>query len=646
MYSGLWLKEFKEKKMFFIAGLILCILPLVLFLSFKALGLFSSNEYLFDAIRLVVFLLILTFFPIFLTVSAFSGEFQKRTMSCLLSFPVSRIRIWFAKILTVVLFLLFIIFIYILLNFRALSSGDKIFLWSALELTELLQIFIMIAFSTMSVTAFISLFFDKESVAVLASVFLSMVNCIILLLMMFVLYWDIFMYPTSFLILLFGLSLVYLASSMVIFNRGELFYQSSLRLKYGLISLIVGLLCFTVLACLLYGRDINIKENEVKLVRNVSSLGNNRLAFLVDGGAWQDGRIWILNKKEGKLTKIKDRFVYDFVCSSKNNLLVYEKWQFSLLHSSKNMEIYLLNLSNFKKRLLLKLDREPGLKINWFDNGEKFLVYSIYYRQEFGTNICDVYVFDKRGELITSSIIVPPYKDLNCKIILVAPAKDKIFVALGSTNSDYKKKDICVLKLQINNKRLDKETVFLLRGKENEGFYMPFNPVSPDGKKLVYFRCLPNVPLDVVLYDFGNKKERNIAKSYYIFPGNLWFSDGRRLLLSSRVEKGQKLLEVNVESAGQKDITEVSDIYSEFSLSPDEKKLVVFNGRGESGGVQVFETFNYKKIFEKPLGEDRFITRYSLFDENHLAVICGPVIELMDIDTKKLKQIFSPEQRR
>lgn len=653
MYKSLWIKEFKEKKMFFAAGLILCFLPSMLFPSFKALGLFSGQyEHLFEAIAQVVLLGILIILPIFLTVSAFSGEQQKKTMSYLLSLPVSRTRIWLIKIFVVVLSMVLIVFIYFLFNFKILIT-DKIFLWSILRQIELYGMFFILAFLIMSITAFTSLFFDKESVAVLASMAMCMINFTILSLTMLFLKWYVFNIWEP---LLFCLGIVYTISSLVVFNKGEFIGGSALKLKYGFISLFVGLFLYVVFVCIFYSSSINIRKGDVTLVSTVSRLRNDKLAFLVRGRDYVDGRVWIINMKDKKLTKFKDRFIYNFASSGKNNLLVYEKRELHLLgYPRKKSEIYLLDCNNFKQKKILTIELpEKKVKIEWFDNEEKILVYSIYHSEEFNKEICDLDFFDKEGKLLDSRISFPQYKDevLDYQPVLAQSIKDEVFILWAGriSNGLYVQIDIQPKRTMRNQQGSlfwSSGTFFkiLINGRKGEDYYLPDSPISPDGRKFVYFKGVPHSPWEIVLYNLDKKTSNIIGKSYHISCQNLWFSDSKRLLLKmavfpSKNNKTLKLVEINTESGQQKLAADgmSSQPYSNFSLSPDEEKLSVRKEvtKFPVDTIEVLETKDYKKIFEKTGS----LVEHLWIDNEHFVANDLSIIDLVEVATGKSEKIF------
>lgn len=347
--NALIIRELKERKTLIIVGLGVSLLPLLTELCTRS----ASNYYVRELAHpfTMILMLLLTFLlPIVLAESTVAGEIEGKTMSFLLSLPVSRKKIWRAKVISLYLIFYGILSFFLLVNTPVLKLHTM--LSKDPEGFQYLMLFIiMVPSFLLSLSILASTLTSRVVTSGVTSLLLILLAAIGLFFLITSLEWSVS--PLEILLLSVVVILIPLALSHILFVKAP-FYDAARKIPLftRFTGAGLGLLLVAVAAvylCSSYLIDAHVTGLDYVLA---APEGEELLASVECRGV-SNFRMWLLDPSKHTVKKLRERRIMAPIFTGKDTVQ-YEriKTSDSLLRGRITMQHWVLNTKTLQRRLL------------------------------------------------------------------------------------------------------------------------------------------------------------------------------------------------------------------------------------------------------------------------------------------------------
>lgn len=614
MYSKLWIKEFKEKKLTFILGIALSLICPAIILIFKSFDL--MNPQIFKNFSYIVswigFFVILIFLPIFLTAPNFSAEVDRKTLHFALHLPLTRKHFWAVKFLSSLFLSFLLIVFYAIVNyaFINLSLINDVF--------KLYLIIIGLPALMIAITSFTSVFSSDE---LTASIF-SIISLVITIMGLFVLS-SVFQWSMSWLdIIVYWLSAIvfYSLLSYFIFNKSELLTDFVKKIKILIIYLIPVLMLASIPYSLFYtgndfikkyigyngyiaGPDFNYDKTKIYMVCQEGFFGYK----------YEITKLCEFSLKDGKARKFKERHVDGMLPSPVEDKIAFTVYKELYMgdictYKGRLTGVWLKDLKKNKNKLLLS-DKDIDVTedygscdIIWSKDGKKIICTII----KKNSKHVDIYVFDDNGKILRNFTVAPPaIKDTAEILFPVSTVNDNLYIVFSRAR--YKN---YALIYKISLKSYKPELIFshFAAGGKKESEIVLFS-ISPDEKYMVYKEeyydrddrgNIFNYKERLILFNLISHEKKVLEKDEdkRVRHDIKWLGKGTLAYEYYKEEKGGrysydiKILNIN----NPESFVVIKKTIGGFSASPDGKRII------------------YGKIARKIAGSNNCIYSYRVFN--------------------------------
>jgi len=347
--NALILRELKERKTVIIVGFAICLLPVLTELCTRA----ASNMYvreLSHPLTMIILMLLTFLLPIVLAESTVAGEIEGKTMSFLLSLPVSRKKIWSAKVISLYLIFFCITGFFIIVNSAVMKLG--VVLAKDPEFFQYIMLFIvMVPSFLLSVSILASTLTSRTVTSGVTALLLILLSSVGLFFLITSLEWSVS--PLEILMLSTVVIAIPLALSYILFVKAP-FFDSAKRVPLfirwtasGLAVLLIGV----ALVYLCSSYLIDAKATGIDYVLNAPE-GDEMLASVQCRGV-SNFRMWLLSPSGHKVVKLRERRIMAPIFTGKNTVQ-YERIRTSdsILRGRINVQHWVLDTRTLKRRLI------------------------------------------------------------------------------------------------------------------------------------------------------------------------------------------------------------------------------------------------------------------------------------------------------
>lgn len=377
MLNNLILKEIKERKVIILFGFLLCLVP---FISKVAMELFrmagqKTVTDVYMALQLLFFVILIFVYPIILSAPAISSEIEKRTLPCLLSLPLSRNRIWFNKLISIIIMQYTMTFFYLLINIRSQFFQKLTGVFAGPDSSAGILIMLLLPVLSISISLFISPLFFRETEAMASSfIFLFFLGASFSFITRNLI-WNINPGHTSVIILM--TSGIFLYGSRAMFQKGELLTKPFRVLLTGIRYVAIPFIAMGMLVWGFYYSYNNFLFETLVTTEILDRTGNKNVLIGLHYKTASDS-IGILSLETGGIKKIPLRSIYSYKLSpDKSKIVLLRRNAPSSKENSMKSEVWLYDINSGKIfRLRQTFKRGNRNELFWIDN-ERFILTTI-----------------------------------------------------------------------------------------------------------------------------------------------------------------------------------------------------------------------------------------------------------------------------
>ncbi|MDQ7825999.1 MAG: ABC transporter permease subunit [Candidatus Eremiobacteraeota bacterium] len=301
--TTLIIKELRERKPVILTGIILSLIPSLYALIAGLL----KDPLLISLIFPVAFLNLLLIdvaLPIMIAESAVAGEVEAGTLSFLLCLPVSRKRLWCAKIASCFLILYGTLFL-------SLVTASSLFAFARLRSPGadaagiLIAVIVLVPTVILSLALFVSTVASRTMTASIGTLLLVFLTSFAALFILNGFQWTISL--AELILLASAVSLSAAATSWYIFQKAQ-FLDEGKKIRMALKASGVGLLALTGLVAAIYAGSYYFLSSKATGFESVTAVpGSGRLLADVRCKGFQNYRMWLLDPEKGTTRKFGER---------------------------------------------------------------------------------------------------------------------------------------------------------------------------------------------------------------------------------------------------------------------------------------------------------------------------------------------------
>jgi len=347
--NALIIRELKERKTLIIVGLAISLTPLLTELCTRSVPNFYIRE-LAHPLVMILMLLLTFLLPVILAESTVAGELEGKTLSFLLSLPLTRKKIWYSKVISLYMIFFGILSFFLLVNtpiirLHAMLSKDP-------EGFQYLMLFIITVPSLLlSLSILASTLTSRVVTSGVTALLLILISAIGLFFLITALEWSVS--PLEILILSTVIISIPLALSYTLFITAP-FYDAAKRIPLfarctgaGFALLLVSVAA--VYLCSNYLIDAHVTGFDYVLA---APEGPEMLASVECRGV-SNFRMWLLDPSKHKVRKLRERRIMAPIFTG-SDTIQYEriKTSDSLLRGQITMQHWILYTKTLKRRLI------------------------------------------------------------------------------------------------------------------------------------------------------------------------------------------------------------------------------------------------------------------------------------------------------
>ncbi|GEM_PF-1764796 len=598
MMKALIIRELKERKTVIIIGLVISLLPLLTDLCTRS----ASNWYLRELahpLTMIVMLLLTFLLPIVLAESTVAGEIEGKTLSFLLSLPVTRKKLWCAKITSLYLIFYCIMCFFLLVNTPVLKLGTL--LMKDPEFFQYVMLFILMVPSFLiSLSVLASTLTSKTVTSGVTALLLILLAAIGLFFLITSLEWSVS--PLEILLLSLVVILTPLALSYILFVKAP-FYDTARKIplftRYTAGGMALLLLSVTaVYLCSTYLIDAHVMGLDYVLA---ATEGEEMLASVECRGV-ANYRMWLLDPSRHTVKKLRERRIMAPIFTGKDTIQ-YEriKTSDSILRGRITMQHWVLYTKTLKRRLIGTSQIDWSAMGNFFAKGmtkirDKESFFFVLPLREHGQNgenelRIDISFFGGEGSLIKTvrlPQILSPSTSLSENAEMVEDKGKKMDIQ----HVMEEKKSVLSILLPYQRKGRESVTVLALdeidldSGKLKVIHEQPLQPrmmpidiaIAPDGKRWAAILKDNMGKNYLYLMDPAHQSEpwRSLFEGTAGSLSNLrWMQDGKELMMRVNTPDQPSFLYLIDCATGKSEILYTAPSIKGIYPSPDGKRIAI-----------------------------------------------------------------------
>jgi ABC-type transport system involved in multi-copper enzyme maturation permease subunit len=364
--TTLIVKELKERKTVIFIGIISCLTPAV----YAMIAHILKDRNLIALIFPIAFLLLINIIialPIMIAEASIAGEVEGKTLSFLLSLPISRKKLWCAKITSCFLILYGTLSIYLTLTYFLFASAKM--KSPDLDVACLIIAVILLVPSIILTIAFLtSTVASKTMTASVGALLMVFIIAFGALYLLNGLEWTISL--AEFILLASAVSFVAAMTSRFIFEKAE-FMDDAKKLKTALKCFTGGLIAIVALTGAIYAFSYFFLSSQALCFDTIiPEPGSGRLLTSVQCRGFQNYRMWMLDPSNKKTLKFKERRIFAPIFVDKETIQFEKIKAYDLIFKGRvNLQHWLMDARGQNRRLLHSSVMDMKSLGNFFSKG-------------------------------------------------------------------------------------------------------------------------------------------------------------------------------------------------------------------------------------------------------------------------------------